>query len=922
MSSETGDPLGFASVGFFLQGAAPGTPEAKPKSVVGKGDGTYRVPLAPGMYRAEVQFISYQTLKVTDIEIKAGEFVTLDLALTPSAIQLETVEVTAQEVRNSEAAILSKRKKAVASSDGISAEQIKKTADGNAAEVATRVTGVSVVGDRYVYIRGLGERYNSTLLNGATIATPEPERRVVPLDLFPSDLVDNLVVQKAYTPDLPGEFAGGAVDINTREFPGKRSYSFSVTSGYNAGTTGQDYRTYEGGSRDFLGIDDGTRALPEVIATKAENEAVYFNDSVTGRPGGFDSPTIIEMSQAFTNEWEPQNEDGSPSFGFSATYADQAQVFERDLGVFAGASLKNDFTTYDFDKNVYESVDDAGLLTSTATYTGEVSASEVLWGSLLHTSYRLNDANTISLRGMYDRTSEDEVRVYQGYEGDTQQRDIRDTRFLFVERGLFTGAVETEHHLKDIHNSRLQLRGSYSQTERDEPDRREYVYEYNPVIFENENFEEDTTYTWQLTRTPSDRGFTRFYSELDDIERNVDATWTIPFNIGKGLESKAKSGFAVKNKNRDYGLRRFAFIAPNMGIDLSQAPEVLMADENMGTTNSTFRLEEVTRDTDNYLGSQDLLAGFLMFDVPVTSRFRAVAGARIEMSDQEVLTRDVLYKSSPDQISELETTDVLPSLNLTYALTNDLNLRGSYFKTLARPELRELSPFSIANYQGDFETIGNPDLERSLIYNYDLRAEYFPGANEVLAVSAFYKDLDKPIEMSVQGGSSPKYMPVNGGGGYVRGVELEARLGLGRATSALDRFGMNMNLTLVQSETKISQDFGIQYSNERPLEGQSPYVANVGLSYSSERDRTQVGLLYNVFGERIRYVGFGTLPDIYEQPRHNLDLTASHGFGASRLKLAFENVLDTETLFRQGSQTTEVYSKGPSFSLSLSVGSQ
>ena len=215
LSSETGEPLGFASVGFFLQSAPQGTPEAKPKGIVGKGDGTYRIDLPPGAYRAEVQYISYQTLKVTDLVVKEGEYATLDLTLTPSVIQLKTVEVTAQEIRNSESANLARRRKSGSSSDGISAEQIKRTADSNVAEVATRITGVSIVGDRYVYIRGLGERYNTTLLNGATLATPEPERRVVPLDLFPADLVDNLVVQKTYTPDLPGDFAGGGVDINT-----------------------------------------------------------------------------------------------------------------------------------------------------------------------------------------------------------------------------------------------------------------------------------------------------------------------------------------------------------------------------------------------------------------------------------------------------------------------------------------------------------------------------------------------------------------------------------------------------------------------------------------------------------------------------------------------------------------------------------
>ncbi len=926
LNSETGEPLGFASVGFFRTDAVPGTPDAAPRGAIGKGDGTYRVPLAPGTYRAEIQYISYQTLKVVGILVEEGEFTTLDFTLKPSAIEMEAVEVTAQEVRTSEAAVLAQRKKAPAASDGISSEQIKRTSDGNAAEVATRVTGVSVVGDRYVNIRGLGERYNSTLLDGATIASPEPDRRVAPLDLFPSDLVDNLVVQKSYTPDLPGEFAGGAVNINTREFPGERVFSFSASTGYNSSTTGEEFRTYAGGQRDAFGFDDGTRAFPDLVKELASNKKIVEGNVFSDR--GFSADTIAAFGKSFNKVWTPKTENGSPAYSFSGSYGDQFTVFGRDLGIFAGASLKNGFQSYDFEKNVFESANDAGFLTSTAEYEGTVSEAEVLWGSLLHSSFRISDAHTLSLRAMYDRSSEDEVRFYEGYEGDTSQRPIRDTRFQFIERGIFSGTVETDHALPALADSKVHLRGTYSQSERNEPDRREYVYEFVERIIEDPGTgEQDTTAAWELSSVSPDKSFSRFFSELDDIERGVDGNWSVPFPAFGGLQGKVKAGFALKNKDRDFFLRRFTYTQPllSAGVDLTLPPDSLMTDEKIaGSRRDGFVLEERTRsqDTpDNYNGSHDIHAEFLMVDLPVTKALRAVAGARVETSKQSILAYDYLNHLEAPITARLENTDVLPSVNLSYAVTPSFNVRGAYFKTLARPELREIAPYSIANFQGDFEEEGNPDLKRSRIHSYDLRFEYFPGASEVLAVSGFYKQLLDPIEKSVQGGDDPVYKPINGQGGFVRGVELESRVGLGRIADPLDGFGFNGNLTLVKSETELDR-LGIQFSPKRPLQEQSPYVANAGLSYASGKDRTQVALLYNVFGRRIRYVGFGTLPDIYEEPRQTLDLTMSHGLAGARLKVAVENLLDAETRFEQGSQITDRYDKGRSLSVSLSYGSR
>lgn len=893
VSSQTGDPLPYATVALIRLAAPTDSVGTAAGGALTKADGTYRLPAGPGLYRLAVSYVSHRPVKSVVIEVKEGaEPVAKDFALTPEAAKLETVQVTAKIIRDSEAAILAKQRRAPAVSDAVSSEQIARTSDANAAEVLQRVTGLSVVGGRYVYVRGLGERYSATQINGATVGTPEPNKRVVPLDLFASGLLDNIVVQKTYTPDQPGEFGGGVVNLTTRDFPGHRITSFSISTGYNGATTGRDFYSYRGGQRDFLGFDDGTRALPDEVSRIAGSSKITPRSFVSHR--GFSPDTLALLGRSFSNTWNRKRAHAMPAVGLSGTFADEWTVLGRALGVLGSLTYSGSRQTTRSDDNIYL-LDP--LLKPDATYHTTSSTSSVLWGAMANGSYRLDDFNSIAVRTMYDRSAENTARLYEGYNW-TWNSGLRNTRLAYVQRGMFVGSVSTTSFVTWLNGATVDLRFNYSRADRDEPDRREYTYQ---------EVDGDTKSIWRLTEQSLDLGLTRMYGEMNEEERGPELSVTFPFRQWSGLDAKLKAGAAYRNKDRDSRWRRFGYKTPVMAAAardsmLALSPEQYMNEGAIaGRTADGFVLTELTKqDTDSYRGHMDVRAGYVMMDLPVTGKLRAVAGGRIEHATMDVRAYDI-FRLLPDSTlarAHLDNTDFLPSINVTYAASGSTNVRLAYSSTLSRPDFRELSEQNFYDFIGGYPEVGNPDLKRARLRNWDLRVENYAGANAFCAASAFYKTLLDPIENSIVGGSVPTRMPVNAHSGYLQGGEVEARLGLGVIRPFLAPLGISGNLTLVKSETDLT-GLGVGTSSQPPLQGQSPYVINLGLFYASPHGGTTGGVLYNVFGRRLDRIGVQGLPDIYEEPRHSLDLTLSRALRVAKVKLSIENLLDGEVRFDQ-----------------------
>jgi len=911
VSSETGEALAFANIVLFQgkRGAEPGKPAGGAST---QADGSYRLVAPPGTYWMTVSYISFNPTHVEDVVVTAGGVAELNVSLVPEAVKLQEIQVTASAIKTSESALLANQKKSATVSDAVSSEQIKKTPDSDAAEVMQRVTGVSVVDDKFVFVRGLGERYSSAQVNGTTVGSPEPNKRILPLDMFAAGLLDNIVVQKTYTVDKPGDFGGGLVDITTRDFPGQKLWSLGFGSGYNGRTTGKSFSTYASANKKLLGLDlgfdDGSRDMPDLIEELAQDKLVR-TAGVAGE--GFTAEEVQAMGRAFGNVWTPRVEDGSAPRSLSASFGDELRVAARPLGVIVSGSYSNSFQVKTGEKNAYQDATLAPL----ALYESTESSDEVLWGVTANSSYRLNKHNTLKLWSMYNRSAEDLVRFYEGYNEGTQS-EIRGTRLQYVERGLFSGTAGMSHNIPALANATLDWEGSYSTAQRDEPDRREYVYEYvEPIEGETEEGH------WEVSLGSGSSGLVRQFEKLNDWERGFKSDLAIPFTQWSGLESKLKLGGAWSGKDRESHRRLFRFRArSSRDLDLTAPPESLLVAENIEPR--TFSLVEDTRSTDNFSGEQRVSASYALVDVPLSRRLRVNTGVRIEHVNQDVVTYPLFAPDAPPIVASPRATDALPAVNLTYSLDARTNLRVAYSKTLNRPELSELSPQEYYDYIGEEVFRGNPEVTAAKLHNYDVRVERYPSSDELFAVSTFYKDLVDPITRSYLAGAEDQIItPVNADEGWMYGAEIETRIGLRRVAPRLAGWKVGGNLTLVESQVSVPAG-SIVTSLEHPLEGQSPYVANLGLYYEPQGKRLAGSVLYSAFGERLDVVGANELPDKFETARGSLDATVAYAspWGV-RLKLSAENLLDDDVRFEQGGKTTRSYERGRSFGLSLSTGS-
>ncbi len=879
-------------------------------------DGNYHLTVEPGRYRLRVSHISFQTAWTEAFHVAPGATVSRDLRLIAGpALTLPKVEVRGTVIRNTRVALLAQERKAEVVADAISAEQVKRTADSNAAEALRRVAGLSLVDDKYVFVRGMGERYSSTQINGATVGSPEPNKRVVPLDLIPANMLDNAWIVKTYSPELPAEFGGGGVNIRTRDFPGRKTWSLAMASGMDAGTTGEPFLAYEGGGLDFLGIDDGKRDLPDFFKRVAANKKIVGYSPVTGQ--GFKPDTLEQLGECFNKVWVPTTRRAAPRYNIEASYGNEFRVLGNPLGLILGGVFKTSYDTKESINNSYRPGDVEGTFTPNTEYDVKASKAKYLSSILGSANYRSGNVAVLSLRSMFNRISEDETRVYEGQNYNTGAY-MRNTRLRWTERVLWTNNLGIEHRIPRLGNSTLTWRVDYSRAGFHEPDRREYNYELRP---------DSTGGYWELTARGASRGFTRMFGDLAEEERGFEASWQIPLGRATDSRSSLRLGYGHTYKDRDLAYRRLAFRRPSgRPLDFTLPPESLMTNENIGYNPSKlFVLTELTQPEDAYQATLEVTALYLVADFPLLRRLRASGGVRMEDWRQEVITRD-RFASDPAQSvvgrALLDKEDWLPAANLTYLLTANTNVRIGFSRTISRPDLRELSTFTMPDYDSGFEYRGNPALKRAHIYNYDVRLETYPSADEKASVSGFYKDLNDPIENSlIPAGGALRKVPVNASWGLLYGAELEGRVRMGRLTRHLRSLATVANLTLTHSRARVpltSFSTGDR-QRERPLQGQSPYLLNIMLFYTPPGRPYSCAITYNAFGKRMMELGLEKMPDAYEQPHQTVDFTLDYHLGRYHVKVTAANLLDPKARYTLGSETAEEWRNGRSYQLKIAM---
>lgn len=906
--------------------------------VLGKATGTvtdlegkYSLRLAPGAYEIRYSYIGYITI-AKNITIEANKVLKVDIGLKEDVTTSGTeVVIEASVITETEGAMLRLRQKAAAVSDAISAEAISKSGSSSAADAMTKVTGASVVGGKYVFVRGLGERYSSTHLNGVELPSADPDKKAFNFDLFQSDMLDNITTLKTFTPDKPGNFSGGLVDIGTRKFPDKRMFSLGISSGINTVTHFKDgFLSYSGGKTDWLGKDDGTRAIPDFLS----DQNLEVPNAIEARRDALKAQVLDQASKALTNVMAAKAGAAPLKGGFNMALGNQIKIANRPLGYLA--SLTYDYNTSHrkgtSERYVNPIVGAKELYSTLGFYTDEKSSEEASLGGLLNLSYTISPAHQISVNGLYSRSGESTARYQEGYWfhsfGNDESKVLQNNVLGYTERELRSLQVKGKHVFTGLSSSTLEWSYANALTTQDEPDLRFFV------ALKSTDEEGRVSYSTNLANVLFPSHYWRALMEGTDTGA---LDFTLPFKQWGGQKANLKAGALFTAADRDFTERTF-LIRPSNTISYDNNPEVYFGNQNSGivsqrsltngSTEYTFgnivelpRKEAVLRN--NYAGDQTIAAAYVMTELPLTSRLRFVGGVRYETTEMTVKSADPALEDA-----KLSNKDWLPAANFVYQLGEKTNIRAAATRTIARPVFRELSRFSSADFLLGGFLAGNPNLKRTLITNYDLRIENFMRPGEILAVSAFYKDLQNPIERSIyEAGATESLQFVNVEQATILGAEFEARKRLDALGIALENLSVGANISFVKSSITLPEAEYLERKaldpntkKARPLQGQSPFIVNTDVAYST--GKTTASLYFNVFGDRLTAVSFGNTPDVYERPSPKLDLIVSHGFKNLKLKLAAKNLLDSpyKETYRFLNKDYTYYEYKMGRSLSLSVG--
>ena len=862
-------------------------------------EGAFRLELPAGTHSLSVIHPGFATASIDRVVVAPGATAAVELALAPSSIELDTHRVSGYRLEGGLAALLEERREERGVTEVIGAEQMSKAGDSDAAQALRRVTGLTVVGGRYVYIRGMGERYAGALLDGATLPSPEPERRVVPLDLFPADVIQSITVQKSYSPELPGEFGGGVVRIQTRGIPDKTTFGATASVAYNDRTTGKKGLTYHHGGLDWLGWDDDTRALPFGARIASQFEPLSVEDPSTGQ--GYPPEVLEAIAAEFPNHWSARRETVGPDHGFTMSFGSRHDVlgtlgWRVGLGYDQGWKLKKGV------RRVF-GLGGEGDLVPVVDYRAESLTRQVDVSALVTTAWQPAEDQEISLTALLLRTTDDRTEIYSGLlQSDDALLDV--TTLEWIEEQLFSSQLRGKHGL--FAEVELSWSYSFSIATRYQPDSRRTRYDTDP-----------NTGIRLLSIKPE--GNQRLFNELEDFNHDVSLQLDIPFPVWQDLTAHLVVGGGLVQRDRESETRRFKFIhrGPRSRDPavLAGTPEQVFAPVNLGADG--FGFEEITRPTDSYEADQTITAAFVNLIVPLHETLEAALGVRAERSRQQVSTFDLLSRGNRPVDADLDTTDYLPAASLTWRFHEAMQLRLGYGRTLVRPDFRELSIAQFDQVVGAGVFVGNPDLDRTRIDNLDLRWEWYLSEDELVSLGLFAKRLRDPIETIILGGSNRTLTLDNADQGRNLGVELEVRKRLGFIAAPLEPLFLGGNVSYIRSQVELDSG-GVATNRKRPLAGQSEYVINLACGWDDPETGTALTLLYNIAGERLIGVGTFGLPDIYEQPVHRLDLVGTWTFWDTwTLKLAVENLLDPEVELTQDGETVESWHDGRTYSFSL-----
>lgn len=891
-------------------------------------DGKFSLSVAPGVYNLRVSFISYETQNIQGIKVTQGKTTLLDnVRLKEASISLETVTIVATQVRNSETALLTVKRKSANVLDGISAFNLRKIGDSDAASSMKRVSGVSVEGGKYVFVRGLGDRYTKTTLNGVDIPGLDPDRNTLQMDIFPSSIIENLMVYKSFSADLPADFTGGVINIAVKDFPEELSGSVSVGLAYNSKNNfNNQWLTYKGGSTDFLGFDDGTRKIP------AESNIPFFAE-VVGNPTGAKGQRYSEILKSFSPVMAAQRQ---------SSFIDNQMVFS------LGNQWKGKKLTYGYNlamsyKTNYDYYQDAeyggyGLSSDKSQYEletrelkkGDYGVHNVLLSGLAgfavktsSSKYRINLLhlqNGESKAGIFNYIGSDKGSNFEGFQHNLD----------YSQRSMTNLLVDGKHHFSQ---SRIEAEWKLSPTysKADEPDSRftRYIYRGETLNISTESGLPERI--WRNLREWNLSGVLNLSKDFD-------------FN---GLKNTIKAGGAYSYKNREFEIRKFSFIVS--GVPLTGNPDELFYAENLwprngqGSKGTYFNADFLPINPNQFQANVSYYAGYISAELNPWNWVKAIVGVRAEKYRQRYTGRDITGDHQLNNTLVINDLDFFPTVNLIFPIAEKQNIRGSYSITIARPSFKEMSYAEIFDAISGRTFIGglfrdandlagveywDGNLVTTSIQNFDLRYELFLNEGQMVSLSGFYKSFEKPIELVQYFSQKDTYQPRNVGDGKVLGVEFELRKNLGFAGESAKNFIFTTNVTVTKSEIELSKtEYDSRVLNARQGEvvgkyrdmaGQAPYIVNAGIAYNGSSTGfwggLEAGVYYNVQGTTLQIAGIDDIPDVYNKPFHSLNLNANKSFGRDkRFQIGFkiDNILNSksESIFRSFEATDQYYSR-------------
>lgn len=843
-------------------------------------DGKYLLGgLAEGKYTIEISYVSYATKKITDVEVKAGAVTTLNVVMEEASSQtLQQVVITGNYKKESINALYAQQKNSALISDGISSDMIKRSPDRSTGDVLKRVSGTTIQDNKFVVVRGLADRYNNASLDNTSLPSTEPNKKAFSFDIVPSSLVDNIVVNKTATPDLAADFAGGSIKIITKDIPDQNFMEISLGTGYNSLSTFKDFFNGPRYTENYFGFDT-KRDLPS-------SSTFPRNTAATEALRGNQQAMIAAVNQ-MPKVWKigqhdaPLTQNHQFTLGRVKNFKDQSK-----FGAIISLTYRNAEQTRPVVEREYYTYD----------YADRVNTFSSNIGAMANFAY-VKGNNKISFKNLYNRILDDRF-VYREGTDVGRSSDIKYYAFDIVQKGVLKSSLDGDHKISA--NNKLNWNLSYANIINSQPDQRKIGYLRNVGL-------RNTNSPFLAVNTALTKENNRLFSDMDEtlIGGTVNDQQTVKL-FGKNANLKFGVGSNYRQRN---------FAARLMGLTLKQADQDIQSRpiETLYSTSlinqGLYELSEITANSDKYDANSLTSFGYVMLDQPITDKLRAVYGVRAEKFDLNLNSRG--NDGSPVKVKK-DYLDFLPSVNLTYALTEKANLRASYYRTLARPEFRELAPFDYYDYELLGNVSGNPSLERTLIDNADIRYEIYPGAGEIFSVSAFYKKFKNAIEPNIYDqNSTPAFSFFNVPKATNYGVEIEFRhsLRIFGESDFLKNLMFYANGTLVKSKITNPTDQNF-ITKERPMVGQAPYSVNAGLQYNALDNNLNLSLLYNRIGRRIANAGGQRFDNVWEAPRNVVDFQANYSFykKKAQIKLNVNDIMNNPAVFYFDNNKDKKYS--------------